>query len=278
MKTITRKSLLYRTGVEYSDFCLNHVQGCSHGCKYPCYAFMMKKRCGVVKTYEEWIEPKIVENALELLDVEIPKYKKDINYVHMCFSTDPFMFEQDEVSELSLQIMDKLNSNDIPCSTLTKGVYPKELAKRNGKSKNNKYGITLVSLDEEFRKKYEPKTATFKERIKSLKNLHDSGFQTWVSMEPYPTPNFIKQNLKEVLDAVGFVDKIVFGRMNYNAVVSEFKFNKEYYNSLSSYFVKFCKENEIGYHVKEGTKTPKVEQKYSKRAEIKQMVAEFSPV
>lgn len=40
---IERKSMLYRTGVEYGDYTMNHVLGCSHGCKYPCYAFLQKK-------------------------------------------------------------------------------------------------------------------------------------------------------------------------------------------------------------------------------------------
>ena len=44
-----RKTLIYKTGVEYGDYTLNHVQGCSHGCKYPCYAFMMAKRFGKEK-------------------------------------------------------------------------------------------------------------------------------------------------------------------------------------------------------------------------------------
>ena len=70
MKSITRKSLLYRSDVEYSNFCLNHVKGCSHGCTFPCYAFNMAKRIGRVKSYQEWREPKLVENALELLDKE----------------------------------------------------------------------------------------------------------------------------------------------------------------------------------------------------------------
>jgi len=39
---------------------------------------MMKKRCGVIKDYQDWIKPKIVENALELLDKEIPKLKHKI--------------------------------------------------------------------------------------------------------------------------------------------------------------------------------------------------------
>ncbi len=42
MKTITRKTMLYQTGVEYGDYTMNHVQGCAHGCKFPCYAFLMK--------------------------------------------------------------------------------------------------------------------------------------------------------------------------------------------------------------------------------------------
>ena len=52
MKTIKRKSLLYKSEVEYGNFCLNHVLGCSHGCLYPCYAFNMAKRYGKVKKHE----------------------------------------------------------------------------------------------------------------------------------------------------------------------------------------------------------------------------------
>ena len=54
MKKILRQSMLYKTGVEYGDYTLNHVQGCAHGCEYPCYAMQMAKRFGKVKSYEEW--------------------------------------------------------------------------------------------------------------------------------------------------------------------------------------------------------------------------------
>ncbi|PIQ95129.1 MAG: radical SAM protein [Nitrospirae bacterium CG_4_9_14_3_um_filter_41_27] len=253
MQTIERKSLLYKSEVEYGDYCINHVEGCSHGCKYPCYAYMMKKRCGIVKTYEEWCRPKIVSNALELLDKEIPKYKKKIKYVHLCFSTDPFMYEQEEVCDLSFKIIDKLNKNNIRCTVLTKGVFPSELGNRNGFSNENEYGITLVSLSEKFRKEFEPNSANFKNRIESLKYLHKKGFKTWVSMEPYPTPNLIKQDLMEILKAVSFVNKIVFGRLNYNVKSSEFKYNKEFYNSLALSVIKFCRRNKISYHIKQGT-------------------------
>lgn len=255
MQTIKRKTLLYKTGVEYADFCLNHVEGCSHGCKYPCYAYMMKKRCGIVKTYEEWCKPKIVSNALELLDKEISRYKDKIKYVHLCFSTDPFMYRQNEVCDLSLRIIDKLNANGIRCTVLTKGLFPKELASRNGASLNNEYGITLVSLDEKFKRQFEPNSASFQDRIKSLRYLHDKGFKTWVSMEPYPTPNLIQQDLIKILEAVSFVNKIIFGRLNYSVKSSEFKYTKEFYNSLAVSVIKFCKKNKISYHIKQGTQS-----------------------
>ena len=43
MRAIKRKSLLYKSGVEYADYSLNHAEGCSHGCNFPCYAMMIKR-------------------------------------------------------------------------------------------------------------------------------------------------------------------------------------------------------------------------------------------
>ena len=80
---IQRKTMLYRTGVEYGDYTINFVQGCAHGCKYPCYAFAMKKRFGQVRDYGEWCKPYLVSNTLELLDKEIPNLQNKICSVHL---------------------------------------------------------------------------------------------------------------------------------------------------------------------------------------------------
>ena len=250
MRKIERKSLLYKTGVEYGDYTINHVQGCAHGCKFPCYAMMMAKRFGKAKTYEEWCEPKLVENALEILDKEIPKLKDKIKSVHLCFSTDPFMYGYDEVSQMSIAIIKKLNVAGIKCTALTKGILPIELATL---SPENEYGITLVSLDEVFRQEMEPNSAPYQERIDALRILHNAGCKTWVSMEPYPTPNFIEQDLNEILEAISFCDKIIFGRLNYNKKVSEYKDHKAYFNELAEQVIKYCKTNGKQYHIKDGT-------------------------
>lgn len=252
METIKRKSMLYKTGVEYGDYTMNHVLGCSHGCKYPCYAMLMAKRFGRVKSYQEWCEPKLVANTIELLRNEIPRLKSRITNVQLCFSTDPFMYGYPEVADVSVEAIRLLNGAGIPCRVLTKGELPIRLAEFTSE---NEYGISLVSLNDSFYEDYEPGSAPFSRRIVALKALHDRGFSTWVSMEPYPTPLMCNQSLDDVLESISFVNKIVFGRMNYNRHVKEYPDVKHWYNECALRVQRFCAENGIDCLIKKGTIT-----------------------
>ena len=247
---IRRNSMLYVTGVEYGDYTMNHVLGCAHGCLYPCYAFLLKRRFGQVKTYKEWTHPCLVSNTLELLDKEIPRLKHRIKSVQLCFTTDPFMYQYPEIEKMSLAAIKKLNDAGIKCSVLTKGILPASLSKLSHK---NEYGITLVSLSETFRKKMEPGSAPLARRIASLKALHNKGCYTWVSIEPYPTPNIFNQDLSHLLAAISFVDKIIFGRMNYNKEVSAYPMFKKFFTDKTLEVIQFCKKHKIAYHIKNGT-------------------------
>ena len=131
---IERKSMLYKTGVEYGDYTMNHVLGCAHGCKYPCYAFLMSRRFGKVSSYETWVEPYLVSNTLEILDREIPRLKSKIKSVHLCFTTAPFMHEYKEIDKISLAAILKLNTAGIKCTVLTKGILPEVLAEMSHKN------------------------------------------------------------------------------------------------------------------------------------------------
>lgn len=252
MKTIRRKTMLYQTGVEYGDYTMNHVQGCAHGCKYPCYAFLMKKRFGQLKDYESWVEPVLVSNTLELLDREIPKLKDKIHSVQLCFTTDPFMTGYPEVAQMSIAAIRKLNNAGIKCTTLTKGLLPIELA---GLSPENEHGITLITLDEAYREQMEPGAVSCAERLSALRALHDAGCKTWVSIEPYPTPNMVEQDLYEILEAVSFSNRIIFGRTNYSKVANSYEGHKHFYNECAAEVISFCKEHDIDHHIKAKTIT-----------------------
>lgn len=98
-------------------------------------------------------------------------------------------------------------------------------------------------------------SAPYLKRINALKKLHDNGFKTWVSIEPYPTPNIIEQDFNKILEKIDFVDKIVFGRLHYNKLATSYPNNKLYYNELSKKVIEFCIKNKIEYYIKKGTKT-----------------------
>ncbi len=247
---ITRKSMLYRTGVEYGDYTMNHVLGCAHGCKYPCYAFLQKKRFGQIKTYDDWKKPYLVSNTLDLLNQEIPKLKNKIKSVQLCFTTDPFMYGYKEIENMSIEAIKRLNYDEIKCCVLTKGILPIELSNF---SKRNEYGITLISLDENYREKIEPGAAPYSKRLQALKELCSKGCKTWVSIEPYPTPNLIEQNLNKLLETVSFTNKIIFGRTNYNKDISAYNNYHKFYNECAEQVIDFCEKHKIKYHIKNGT-------------------------
>lgn len=253
MNVLVRKSLLYKSRVEYADYALNHVEGCAHGCTYPCYAMMMKKRCGAISEYDDWIRPKIVKNALELLRAELVRLKHKIKEVFLCFATDPFMYNVGNVQELTLEILKELNRHDVKAVLISKGVYPAELLREKQYSSENEYGVTVVSLSEDFRRCYEPFAAPVHSRISALRRLHNAGLKTWVSMEPYPTPNILRQDIMELLREVSFVDRIVFGKWNYNGKTGGFRGSQQFYDSMAMQVMKFCRENDIKVRFKTGT-------------------------
>ncbi len=271
VQRIKRKTLLYETKVEYGNWTINHIVGCKHGCKFPCYAMMMAKKFGWVKDYEDWRKPRIVENALDLLDKEIPKHKSKINFVHLCFMSDPFMYNSEkqnlvpEIKDMTLKIIERLNKEGIKVTTLTKGIYPNEILDGKRFSPNNEYGITIVSLNKKFKNKYEPFSVPYETRIESLKKISDNGLRTWASLEPYPTPQLDKQadDIEQILMRISFVKKIIFGKLNYRRLTIHsnynwnynkiWKNNNDFYKSMAQKVINFCESNNIKYHIKAGT-------------------------
>ena len=105
------------------------------------------------------------------------------------------MYGYQEISDLSVRLIKMLNDASIKCTALTKGVLPVELATL---SKSNEFGITLISLNEDFRNEYEPFSALYKERIKSLYALHkgrkNMGKHRAISNAKYCRPGFQKDS------------------------------------------------------------------------------------
>lgn len=236
--------MLYRSGIPSLDHAMNPVQGCAHGCRYPCYAYMMAKHFGRAKSYDDWISPAIVSNTLELVEKELKRKRDRIRHVQLCLTTDPFMEGYPEVGAMCLEAIRMINAAGIPCGILTKGRLPSALAALD---ERNTYGISLIALDEDFRKKWEPGSAPYQDRIDALKTLHEQGAQTWVHIEPYPTPNIHLQEIRDLLEAVSFVDSIDLLPWNYSSMTARYPDAAGFYRAMDEETASFCRERGIEY-------------------------------
>lgn len=165
----------------------------------------------------------------------------------MSLTTDPFMVGHPEVTTLSLQLIERINQAGIPCSVLTKGILPSELADERRFRRDNTYGISLVSLDERFRRRWEPGASPYAERIAAAEALHGHGCRTIVHIEPYPTPNLIEQDLRQLLRRAEFVDQVFFSSWNYNTIATAYPGREAFYAKQAGIVRSFCEQHGIAH-------------------------------
>jgi DNA repair photolyase len=204
----------------------------------------MAKRYGRARDEADWRRPRLVENAVELLEHELSRKRERLDVVHLCLTTDPFMVGFPQVTAASLALVERLNAHGVRASVLTKGILPLELAAPPF-DRLNVLGISLVSLDEGFRERFEPGAAPYADRIAALERLHAAGRRTLVHIEPYPTPNIVEQEIRPLLEAVAFVDELYFGGWNYSPLAGAGADRGAFYREQGRIARAFCRERRI---------------------------------
>jgi len=208
----------------------NMAYGCPNMCDY-CYVPFIKK--GHVRL------PK--ENPIKLVTEQLENGLKPKG-VFLSFATDPFI----KVNiKSTMRILEILTHNKIRVATLSKvdGI----LINMNHPVRT---GMTIVSDNDEFSKRFEPNALPNSRRIEILKDIHHIGNYTWVSLEPFVTPNIFEQSLVKLLSKIDFVDFIIFGKLNYDKRAN----NPEFYKKMVTIFDKYCDEQGIRHFVKSETR------------------------
>lgn len=162
--------------------------------------------------------------------------------VFISFGTDPLLpVNQVETADLANLLFDF-------------GIKVAVLSKMGSLSKAPKvfHGATIVSLSKRYKQLYEARAADIGHRIKALRDAHARGEYTWISMEPYPTPSVYDQDLIEILEAVTFVDLIIFGKRNYDTRTSG-PDARSFYKLTVNKFRDYCSSHDIRYHIKSDT-------------------------
>jgi DNA repair photolyase len=181
----------------------------------------------------------VFENAPEIVERELKRHY-DVEDVELCFTTDPYMHGHESIYKISNMLIEVLRKYNAGVTVLTKGDLGLAID-----MPGVKYGVSLVSLSDDFQRKWEPGTASYGERIAALKAKHEAGLPTWVSIEPFPAAESAENSVLELIDNLSFVDKAVLGRWNYAGVRQ-----KEYYYKVAMDFGWACKQYGIEYLIK----------------------------
>ena len=192
---------------EYAALACNLYTGCTHGCLY-CYA----PGC-LHKTHEAWcanVRPR--DGILGALIVDTFKLHREKckDEILFCFTSDPYCLGID--TSTTRKALEIVGDAGLRATVLTKGGTAAcrdfDLLKKYG----FRFGSTIVFVDDDWRKHWEPNAAPIYDRVQALKIAHEMGIETWVSMEPVIDPT----QALAVIEAIHpFVDSWKVGKINH---------------------------------------------------------------
>lgn len=192
--------------LEYSPLAINLYEGCEHGCKY-CYA----PACRFKKKEDFFKEQTHRKDVIVKLEKDLQEMAKndDNRRTLFCFICDPYQKDND-FNMLTRQALGLFSAYNKNFQILSKGGL-KTIRDFDLYSKGDAYAATLTFYDEEKSKEWEPKAATPKERIESLRVAKSKGIETWVSFEPVIDP---KETFKLLEATYEFTDLYKIGKIN----------------------------------------------------------------
>lgn len=230
-----------RAVLECNDvYACNIAKGCTNQCSY---CWLQKPPYSQKPGKMKFPKRPPVEYARE----QIEKGLKPEG-VLISFLTDPFLG------------VNKNHSENLICFLLDQGMKVATLSKSGAvggsldiyDSGDLRTGLSIASLDNDFRIEHEAHTSTIGCRLSILKDLKEFGYYVWVSIEPYPTPDIWKQDLIELLKELSFADFLLFGKWNYDWRAENLA-ARIFYRDMVNQFTGFCKEHKIRHFVKPDT-------------------------
>jgi DNA repair photolyase len=189
---------------EYAELGTNLYRGCTHGCTY-CYAPTQLHMSRPV--FHSQAAPK--KDALRRLERDAKKLAGDPRPVLLCFTCEPYGPGDTTTTREAIQI---LHRHDLRVTVLTKG-GTRALRDLDLFGDGDSYAATLTTLDDAMSLVWEPNAPLQADRVQALREFHDAGIKTWVSLEPVIDPDAA---LRVIEETYMFVDLFKLGTLNYH--------------------------------------------------------------
>ena len=182
VKTVVNKVDSPDVGMGYS---INPYQGCEHGCIY-CYARNSHEYWGYSGGLDFERNIIVKENAPALLRKKLDNPRWQAHAIVLSGNTDPYQ-PAERKHKLTRQLLEVFLAYEHPVGIISKNSLMLRdidilaaLAEKNLLHIN----LSITSLDESLRRKLEPRTATYAQRLKTVEKLAVAGIPVNVMVAP----------------------------------------------------------------------------------------------
>jgi DNA repair photolyase len=256
IKEIKTLNYLTKSKLPASDYVINPYIGCQHACKY-CYASFMKRFTNHNEDWGTFIDVKMCDKKID--------FKKIENKTIFLSSVTDCYTPIEEKYKVTRSILEQLvNANcELIISTKSKLILRDlDLLKQ---IKNLTVSMSINTLDEKFKNDMD-EACSIKDRLETLKILHENNIKTILFMSPiFPYITDFKTIIEVSKD---YIDEYWFENLNlrssYKKIILDyikekysqyydkyiniyFKNDKYYWQELSKEIEKYCGENNIKY-------------------------------
>ena len=258
VKEIKVKNYLTKSNLPGIDFTINPYIGCSHKCRY-CYASFMKKITNHSENWGDFIDIKLTEEEIDLKKIQNKT-------IFLSSVTDPYLsFEKEYL--ITRSILEEIKNSNCKLIITTKSSLILRDLDILKQIKNLTVCISINTIDEKFKNDMD-KASSIKERIKTLKILHENNISTVAFISPiFPYITDIKDIIESVKDYVDFCwfenlklrgeykkDILNYIKDNYKELYPKyldiyFNENMSYFKNLSLVIKDICSKYNIKYEI-----------------------------
>ncbi len=162
------------------DYTLNPYSGCSFACSY-CYAAFFTRSEEEQNNWGYWVRVK--ENALQLL-MKFRKAPLINKSIYLSSATDPYQPIERELELTRSLVQELLKYHQVRLVVQTRSPLVTrdiDLLKQFASVQVN---MSITTDSEEVRKTFEPVCSSINSRLKAIKEVHEAGIQTCISLSP----------------------------------------------------------------------------------------------
>jgi len=174
------KSILTKSKLPETDYCINPYIGCVHGCVY-CYARFMKRFTDHKEEWGEVLDVKI--NAPLVLKRQLSSKKVKKGTVLLGSVTDAYQLAEDRY-RITRSLLEILLEYNFPVSVLTKSNLVVRDIDLLRQFKDCEVGLTITSLDKKVARDFEPNSSSPQARLVALEMLKKAGIRTYAFIGP----------------------------------------------------------------------------------------------